>query len=242
MKQPRGRFGVYPRMDDVCGLITWTEGGSIVRRNMNSQKTVLTTGEVAKICSVAPRTVSKWFDSGQLRGYRIPGSKDRRIPLEQLVRFMRVHGIPLNGLVTESTSILVLDTDVVLWETVRQSMEQEGDYEVALATAAFEAGAMVKESRPQVLIVDVTLPDVVPRALALGIRTIHDVQDTRLIATAQHLSDGDGQALLQDGFDAFLAKPFHVRSLIEMIDRLTQPPANADFETPGGVRPLEDGR
>src|SRR5205823_90621 len=43
-------------------------------------KTIFTTGQVAKICKVAPRTVSKWFDSGRLRGYRIPGSQDRRIP------------------------------------------------------------------------------------------------------------------------------------------------------------------
>ena len=65
---------------------------------MNSSQNVLTTGQVAKICNVAPRTVSKWFDSGRLRGYRIPGSKDRRIPLEQLVRFMKAHHMPLNGL------------------------------------------------------------------------------------------------------------------------------------------------
>ncbi len=32
-------------------------------------KKVFTTGQVAKICKVAPRTVSKWFDSGRLRGY-----------------------------------------------------------------------------------------------------------------------------------------------------------------------------
>ncbi len=51
------------------------------------EKDVLTTGEVAKICNVASRTVSKWFDSGQLRGYRIPGSKDRRIPVANLVKF-----------------------------------------------------------------------------------------------------------------------------------------------------------
>ena len=36
---------------------------------------VFTTGQVAKICKVAPRTVSKWFDSGRLKGYRIPGSQ-----------------------------------------------------------------------------------------------------------------------------------------------------------------------
>ena len=54
---------------------------------MAKGKNVLTTGDVAKICNVAPRTVSKWFDSGKLRGYRIPGSKDRRIPLNELIRF-----------------------------------------------------------------------------------------------------------------------------------------------------------
>ena len=64
------------------------------------ERDVLTTGEVAKICNVASRTVSKWFDSGQLRGYRIPGSKDRRIPVSSLIRFMKSHNIPLDGLMS----------------------------------------------------------------------------------------------------------------------------------------------
>src|SRR5471030_3337809 len=58
-----------------------------------AMKKVFTTGQVAKICKVAPRTVSKWFDSGRLRGYRIPGSQDRRIPREQLIRFLKEHEI-----------------------------------------------------------------------------------------------------------------------------------------------------
>ena len=61
-------------------------------------KKVFTTGQVAKICKVAPRTVSKWFDSGRLRGYRIPGSQDRRIPREQLLRFLQEHNMPLGEL------------------------------------------------------------------------------------------------------------------------------------------------
>ena len=55
---------------------------------------VLTTGEVAKVCNVAPRTVSKWFDKKLLKGYRIPGSRDRRIPIAELVRFMKKYEIP----------------------------------------------------------------------------------------------------------------------------------------------------
>lgn len=57
-------------------------------------KGVLTTGQVSRICHVAPRTVCKWFDSGRLRGYRIPGGRDRRIPLTELMRFLKTHGIP----------------------------------------------------------------------------------------------------------------------------------------------------
>ena len=67
-------------------------------QKMAKGKNVLTTGEVARICNVAPRTVSKWFDNGQLKGYRIPGSKDRRIPVSELIRFMKVHNMPTNTL------------------------------------------------------------------------------------------------------------------------------------------------
>ncbi len=56
---------------------------------------VFTVGEVAKICKVAPRSVSKWFDSGRLKGYRMPGSQDRRIPREYLIKFLKEHGMPI---------------------------------------------------------------------------------------------------------------------------------------------------
>ncbi|MGL6095359.1 MAG: helix-turn-helix domain-containing protein [Fimbriiglobus sp.] len=52
---------------------------------------VYTTGVVAKMLRVAPRTVNKWFDIGLLPGYRLPGMKDRRIRRADLVRFMKTH-------------------------------------------------------------------------------------------------------------------------------------------------------
>jgi len=57
---------------------------------------VLTTGQVAKVCNVAPRTVTKWFDDGRIGGYRIPGSRDRRIPLAELKKFMAANDIPIS--------------------------------------------------------------------------------------------------------------------------------------------------
>jgi len=187
-----------------------------------TSKTVLTTGEVAKICSVAPRTVSKWFDSGQLRGYRIPGSKDRRIPLEHLVRFMRAHDIPLDGLETGRRRLLILDADRDLCAALHKTLGATGDCDVEIAESAFEGGAAAREFKPHVLLVDVTLPDVNPRSLSRFCRSVPDLQSTFLIGMASAMTDGAGQALLQDGFDGFLSKPFEVRALIDLIEALTQ--------------------
>jgi len=54
---------------------------------------VFTTGQVATICKVAPRTVTKWFDAGRIKGYQIPGSMDRRIPRDNLIEFLNKHGM-----------------------------------------------------------------------------------------------------------------------------------------------------
>lgn len=68
-----------------------------------SSKAIFTISEVAMICGVAPRTASKWFDSGRLRGYRIPGTQDRRIPRAYLVCFLKEHGMPLGELEDEAS-------------------------------------------------------------------------------------------------------------------------------------------
>ena len=61
-------------------------------------KMFYTTGEVAQICNVSQQTIIRCFDSGQLKGFRVPGSRFRRIPREQLYMFMRDNGIPLDAL------------------------------------------------------------------------------------------------------------------------------------------------
>ena len=192
---------------------------------MGFNKTVLTTGEVAKICKVAPRTVSKWFDSGHLRGYRIPGSKDRRIPLDHLLRFMRAHGIPLDGLDTGRTRLLLLDRDRSLCETIRNTLTTNDQYEVECAGSAFEAGVIAQEFKPHTLLVDVTLPDVSPRAMSLTLRSKTDLQATRLIGIAANLDNGSGESLLQVGFDAYLCKPFDIPSLIDLLKETPTPTA-----------------
>lgn len=188
----------------------------------HTRKDVLTTGQVAKLCKVAPRTVSKWFDSGQLRGYRIPGSKDRRIPADQLLRFMKAHGIPTTGLALGAVGVLILDDDRELAQVLRETLSADGRYDVTVAVSSFEAGVLVEKLRPRVIVVDVNAADADPKRICQTLRAHEQLADVKLIATGGALTEGQGNGLVQDGFAGFLRKPFEVRQLQGLIDQLTE--------------------
>src|SRR4030042_1772957 len=123
---------------------------------MAKGKNVLTTGDVAKICNVAPRTVSKWFDNGQLKGYRIPGSKDRRIPLSELVRFMKVNNMPSDFLPAGNIRVLIVDSNSASASALADALRAQTDYEVQVARNNFETGAVAQKFAPHVLLVNLS--------------------------------------------------------------------------------------
>src|SRR6267154_1644594 len=205
------------------GFATSTEAPRKLARSgenmlMNSKvKDVLTTGEVAKICNVAPRTVSKWFDSGALHGYRIPGSKDRRIPLNQLIRFMKHHGMPLNGLMTGCTRVLIVDDEQDIVEVLEKILEDEAKYEVEVARGGFAAGVIAEKFRPHVILLDMHLSDIDGREVAKQVKNNADLQLTKVIAMSGKMMDDEAKGMLAQGFDGFLKKPFHVKQVIEAV-------------------------
>jgi two-component system, OmpR family, response regulator VicR len=56
---------------------------------------LMTTSEVAKMCSVSVRTVHMWMAKGLLKGFRIPGSLHRRVERRVVEEFARSNGLPL---------------------------------------------------------------------------------------------------------------------------------------------------
>ncbi|MFN3167509.1 MAG: response regulator [Phycisphaeraceae bacterium] len=185
---------------------------------MARQKDILTTGEVAKICNVAPRTVSKWFDSGQLKGYRIPGSKDRRIPMANLIRFMKQHNIPLDGLQSGKTRVLIVDSASEVVDVLNKVLAEQAGYEVQVANSGFAAGVECEKFRPHVMLLDMHLGDVKGEDVLKLVRSNSDLQLTKVIAMSGKLTDGQAQHLMHNGFDGYLKKPFHVRQVVETVE------------------------
>lgn len=189
---------------------------------MPFDKEVLTTGEVAKICNVAPRTVSKWFDSGALKGYRIPGSRDRRIPSGELMKFMRAHGIPLEGINSGRTRVLIVDGEREVVDTLEKILTEQTSYDIRTASSAFAAGMECEKFKPHVLLLDLHLgSDSDAKTFAENVRRNEHLQFTKIVAMSGRLTDGQSQSLRSSGFDGFLKKPFQVRQVVEAIEAAT---------------------
>lgn len=188
---------------------------------MSLDKEVLTTGEVAKICNVAPRTVSKWFDSGTLKGYRIPGSRDRRIPTGELVKFMRAHNIPLDGVQSGRTRVLIVDDEREIVDVMERILTEQTNYEVKTALSGFQAGMECERFKPHVILLDIHIGEADSKQLADMVRKNEHLQFTKIVAMSGKLTDGQAQGLRGLGYDGFLKKPFQLRQVVEAIESAT---------------------
>ena len=183
-------------------------------------KTVFTTGEAAKICKVSQQTIIRCFDSGQLRGFRVPGSRFRRIPRDILFRFMKENGIPTDALESGRRKALIVDDDEELVELIRDALEADGRFEIRVANNGFDAGMMVKEYHPDIIVLDVMLPDINGKEVCQRVRSDSNLDDVKIICISGMVEQDKIEDLKASGANEFVQKPFEVELLVDRICQL----------------------
>jgi excisionase family DNA binding protein len=195
----------------IADLIDDEEGWSPAM----STKTVFTTGEAAKICKVSQQTIIRCFDNGSLKGFRVPGSRFRRIPREQLFSFMKDNGIPTDALESGKRKILVVDDDEELVELLVDVFERDGRFETRNANNGFGAGMLVKEFRPDLVVLDVMLPDINGKEVCQRVRSDSSLESVKIICISGMVEQDKIADLRAVGADDFMHKPFTVDKLLE---------------------------
>src|SRR2546421_1822672 len=185
-------------------------------------KTVFTTGEAAKICKVSQQTIIRCFDNGQLKGFRVPGSRFRRIPREALYKFMKDNGIPTDALESGKRKVLLVDDDADLVDLMTKVLEEDGRFEVRVAGNGFDAGMMVKEYRPDIIILDVMLPDINGKEVCHRVRADTSLEDVRILCISGMIEEDKVHELRLSGADDFLHKPFVIEELIDRMCTLLE--------------------
>ena len=183
-------------------------------------KQVFTTGEAAQICQVSQQTIIRCFDSGRLHGFRVPGSKFRRIPRAELIRFMKENSIPLDRIGGGRRRVLVVDDDAQIVELFVDVLQRDGRFEVRTASTGYEAGIATQEFHPELMILDYMLPDINGNAVCRAVRQNPLHRDMKIIIVSGVVNPEEIEDLKAAGADEFVKKPFNIEKLMARVGEL----------------------
>jgi excisionase family DNA binding protein len=187
-----------------------------------ASKQVFTTGEAADICKVSQQTIIRCFDSGRLQGFRVPGSKFRRIPRAELLRFMRANDIPTDVLESTRKRILVVDDDEQIVELFLDVLGRDDRFDVKSAGTGYDAGMLTEQFKPHLILLDYMLPDINGNVVCDRVRANPDLAGTKIIIVSGVVKRDEIDELLKGGADDFVKKPFNINELVDRMAELLE--------------------
>ncbi len=184
---------------------------------------IFTVAKASEYCGVSPKTIINWVESGYIEAYKTVGGH-RRIKRNNLEAFMEKQGIPIpqQGVQKdERIRILVVDDDPIIVETIVLAFEEdEHDYEVISASDGFEAGLQVEHFKPNLLILDIMMPDIKGYEVCKRVKSNPQTKDTQIIVLSAYLDEEKFKKMKEYGADACFSKPLPLPQLKDEAARL----------------------
>lgn len=116
------------------------------------------------------------------------------------------------------TRILVAEDNAVNRELLRELLEQRG-YIVTEACSGQEALQMIERERPDLLLLDISMPVLDGFATVRKIRENPNLSALPVLAVTAYAMQGDREKILSSGFDGYLSKPINSQRLANELDR-----------------------
>lgn len=100
---------------------------------------------------------------------------------------------------------------------------QHRGYEVLLAVDGSEGIAKAESDHPDLILMDMSLPNVDGWEAASCIKANSNTKDIPIIALTAHAMTADRDSALEAGCDDYLSKPVDFQGLLEKIETLLRP-------------------
>lgn len=192
--------------------------------------TVFTVNQVSELLQVSPQTIVNWIEAGRLEAYRTPGGH-RRIKKSDLEEFVKKHHMPVFGLSSDldekgskRKKILVVDDDEVIVQTITAGLEEDPhEYEVISAADGFEAGLQVSHFRPDMMILDIMMPNIDGYEVCRKLKSSAETKHVKIIVLSAYLDEDNYKKMREYGADLCFSKPLPLARLKLEIARLLYP-------------------
>lgn len=117
------------------------------------------------------------------------------------------------------TKILIIDDDIAINELIKVNLELQG-YEVIQSYNGTDGFAMAKQEYPELIILDVMMPEVDGFTVAQRIRQYDEIADTPIIMLTALSELNNKVNGFNIGVDDYLTKPFEIEELLVRVRAL----------------------
>jgi len=176
----------------------------------------LTLGQAARYLGVAQSTIRKWSDQGRVPAFYTPGGHRRYRRLD-LDNFLNRSGP--GGSANQGPIVLIVDDDERVREYVRVNLEMEG-YSVREASSAEQGLAVLEEVSPDLVLLDVMMPEVDGWEMLRRVQDRHGVGAIPVVMFSGKVDEESADDAAVRGAQGFLGKPFDPQQLIEHAKQL----------------------
>jgi excisionase family DNA binding protein len=178
---------------------------------------LLTSYEAGALLQMDPNSVVKWVSEGKLQAYLTPGGH-RRIRADELLAFLKRYSMYIPAEFGDlRTNVLVVDDDENLLKALGRSMKSHDKVAVNTCSSGIEALVRIGAERPDVLVMDVHMPDVdgfdVLRALKANAAT----KGMQVVMMTGKPSAELEKKALGMGAKAMVAKPMKAADLAQIL-------------------------
>jgi excisionase family DNA binding protein len=184
--------------------------------------------EVADICGVVNQTAINWIKNGFLKAFMTPGGQ-YRVYAEDLLAFLSSRGMRVPADLAESPDdgpdwgrVLIVDDDQNINTLLKRYLgHRMPSWTVMQAFDGFEAGKLLSESRPGIVLLDISLPGIDGHKLCRRIKEDPTLGMPVIIAITGLTDEDLEETILREGADAFFRKPLDFDRMFDRIQEIT---------------------
>ena len=120
----------------------------------------------------------------------------------------------------EKIRVIIVDDIAETRENIRKLLQFENDIEVVgLARTGREGLDLSKETKPDVVLMDINMPDMDGYTLTAKIKTTPGFERVPILALTANVMRGDKEKTLEAGCDGYIQKPLDIDQLLREIER-----------------------
>ena len=182
---------------------------------------IYTTYQIGKFCQVNIRTVIRWIETGKLKAYSTPGGH-RRVKWSDLIFFLTQNQMPIPRELEEAKKkkILIIDNDLEFLVKATKFLLTIPDSEVMTASSGFNAGIVVAEWLPDMILLNFLIPDLDGFEAIKKIRENTRLKKILVVAVTYSQGTEETNRIKNSGIDSVIPKPIDREGFLKKINRL----------------------